>query len=464
MTMKTLLLWLSFGLIFTNACQAALPTDEPAGIRFFSGSWKDVLAEAKRQNKPVFVDIFTTWCGPCKLMAKQAFPNPKVAEKFNANFISYQIDAEKGEGIEVAKTYAVDAYPTSLYVAANGDLIHRAIGYSGIQGMIDEADKAIAAANDPNPLSAMEKEYAAGKRDSAFLAAYLQKRASVEMPNGEALDAYLKNVPEANWSSDQIIALIAGNLRTDNRKAFDLLMQRLGQLGDKHDQPSADLRNKISQCVGRIIDTRYRQAIANKDEQQLSDVIAINETYLTTARAQQLTKEQADELANGYRMRFYQQTKNSDKYRALASTEAAKLMAVSVDSVRAKNEAAYKRFQQQTAMMPDSVKQGDNFKQYAERMKGAETGQMAMKLNSIAWTYYETMSDPKDLNQALTWSAKSLEYDRDPMYLDTYANLLSKLGRKAEAIKTQQEAITKLKAAGKDTADYEKTLADMKQK
>lgn len=72
------------------------------------------------------------------------------------------------------------------------------------------------------------------------------------------------------------------------------------------------------------------------------------------------------------------------------------------------------------------------------------------------------MPDKQDLTQALSWSAKSLDYKRVPMYLDTYAHLLDKLGRKADAIKVEQEAIDKTKAAGDDAADYEKALAEMK--
>lgn len=457
--MKTCLLWLTLCLAVTTANSAALPTDEPSGIKFFTGSWKDVLAEAKRQNKPVFVDIYTTWCGPCKLMAKQAFPDAKVGEKFNANFISYQIDAEKGEGITVARKYAVDAYPTSLYVSGNGELIHRAIGYGGIPGMLTEADKAIAAAKDPNPLSAMEKQYESGTRDAEFLANYLSKRAAVGIPNGEALDAYLKVVPETEWGLEKNLAIIGGNLMTANSKAFALLADKAPAV-----RMNPKLGRPVMSGLFRAIENDFKKAVADKSEAGLEANVATRQQMSTLMQPMKPTSEAAESEANGYRMRFYQQTKNVDKYRLLATAEAGKLMAVSIDSVKAKNEAAYKRFQMQTAMMPDSIKSRDGFKKYAGSMKNAETGQMAMKLNSLAWTYYETMTDPKDLNQALTWSAKSLDYDRSGMYLDTYANLLSKLGRKAEAVKTQEEAIAKAKAIGEDSSGYEKTLAEMKKK
>ncbi len=438
--------------------------DDPAGIKFFTGSWKDVLTEARRQNKPVFIDIYTTWCGPCKMMAKQAFPDAKVGEKFNANFINYQIDAEKGEGITVAKQYAVAAYPTSLYVSADGDLIHRAIGYGGIKGLLDEADKAIEVANDPNPLSAMEKQYQNGQRETAFLAAYLQKRANVGIPNGEALEAYLKTTPEAEWKLDKNVALIAGNATTYNPKVFDLLLQKLIQTKDDKGEQALIARNKLGESVFRLNQAQFQEAIATKNEQTLTDVIKTNEAYLTAARGKALSSDQADEMATDYRMRFYQQTKNADKYGALAKAQADKLMNLKPVDIDRLNAAAYERFEDETRSLPDSIKQSANFKQYAASMKKLEPKQTAMKLNNLAWAYYENVNDKSRLNQALTWSAKSLEYDRIGMYLDTYAHLLNKQGRKAEAIKIQEEAIAKQKAAGEDASGYEKELASIKSK
>lgn len=108
-----LVMFLGFG---ASVRATALPTDEPPGVTFLKGSWKDALAEAKRQNKPIFLDVFTTWCPPCKRMAKEAFPNARVGAKFNIHFINYQLDAEKGEGIAIAKQYAVASYPTALYI------------------------------------------------------------------------------------------------------------------------------------------------------------------------------------------------------------------------------------------------------------------------------------------------------------------------------------------------------------
>lgn len=114
--------------------------DEPTGIRFFAGPWQQVLAEARRQNKPVFVDFYTDWCPPCRRMTREAFPNPLVGAAFNPRFINYQLNAELGEGVALAQQYGVRSYPTALYLTPGGQLVHRAVGYGGVKAMIEQAD------------------------------------------------------------------------------------------------------------------------------------------------------------------------------------------------------------------------------------------------------------------------------------------------------------------------------------
>ncbi|MBO0952271.1 thioredoxin family protein [Fibrella forsythiae] len=442
----------------TGLTRANVPAnDDPVGIKFFTGSWKDVLAEAKKQNKPVFVDIYTTWCGPCKLMAKQAFPDAKVGEKFNANFISYQIDAEKGEGIDVARKYAVTAYPTSLYVSASGELIHRAVGYGGIKGFLDEADKAISAANDPNPLSAMEKQYEGGKRDAEFLRTYLTKRAKLGMPNAEALDAFLTAAPQAEWLSKENIDAVTGNLTTAKSPAFEPLLNEIKsmRLDPSRMKSVQAAMQAVSQAVGRD----ERQA---KTEAELDQAIANSLKLRTALSGKAVSAADQKTAANDSRMNFYLRTKNVPKYREMATAIGNELLAVSPDSLKAKDAASYQKFMDQTKMVPDSMKATENFKRYAEMMKTIETQQVAGKLNSLAWTYFEKMSDAKDIQQALVWSTRMVSLDRKAAFLDTHAQLLGKVGRKAEAVAVEQEALEKAKETGEETGDYEKTLAALK--
>lgn len=433
--------------------------EDPVGIRFFTGTWQGLLAEAKKQNKPIFVDVYTTWCGPCKLMAKEAFPDKAVGELFNANFVSYQIDAEKGEGLAVAKQYNVTAYPTSLFVSADGNLIQRTVGYGGIKGLLDEAGKAVEAAKDPKSVAVWDKEFADGKRDADFLKSYLAKRGTLGMPNPEALDAFLSVVPESEWTSPAHIDAVAANLTTADSKAFDPLLQAAKAM--RMDRSRRQSISKVMQAVNMAVMQDQRKA---QTEADMTRAVANMMKLRTAFSPKPLTAQQQASMEDDAWMSFYQRTKNVPKYRELAVKSGDALMAISLDSLKAQNAAAYQQFQEQTKLMPDSIKATPNFSRMAEMMKTGATQQTASKLNNLAWAFFNNMTDPADLKQALTWSGRSLELDRSAAFLDTYAQLLGKLGRKDEAIKHEEEALTKAKASGQDTANFEKTLVALKQK
>lgn len=119
------------------------PATTSEGVIFAQGSFNEVLAQAKAESKMVFVDCYTSWCGPCKMLAKQTFPDPSVGEFFNPRFVSIQIDMEKGEGIELAKKWGVDAYPTMLILDANGEVKGRIVGFLKPQQLVEEVKKVL---------------------------------------------------------------------------------------------------------------------------------------------------------------------------------------------------------------------------------------------------------------------------------------------------------------------------------
>lgn len=86
------------------------------GIIFFKGSWDEVVIKAKNENKLIFIDFYTKWCGPCKMMADEIFVTKAVGDFYNSNFINYKIDAESIEGIPIARKYKVNLYPTFIFV------------------------------------------------------------------------------------------------------------------------------------------------------------------------------------------------------------------------------------------------------------------------------------------------------------------------------------------------------------
>lgn len=114
-------------------------SQEQSGIRFFSGTWKDVIAEAKKKKLPIFVDVYTDWCAPCKRMEREVFILPKVGKFFNSNFLCYRLNAEKAEGPELSKIFGFNAFPTWLYLNSEGILMSRNTDYMNADRFINSA-------------------------------------------------------------------------------------------------------------------------------------------------------------------------------------------------------------------------------------------------------------------------------------------------------------------------------------
>lgn len=98
------------------------------GMKFENLSFSEVLNKAKQENKLVFLDCYTVWCGPCKKMSNQVFPLKAVGDFMNARFVNVKIDMETGEGRELAKRYGVKAFPTMFLLNADGEVIHQIVG------------------------------------------------------------------------------------------------------------------------------------------------------------------------------------------------------------------------------------------------------------------------------------------------------------------------------------------------
>ncbi|MFA5453600.1 MAG: thioredoxin family protein, partial [Candidatus Methanomethylophilaceae archaeon] len=140
-----------------------------ANIIFEEGSWSEIVAKSKRENKPIFLDCYTTWCGPCKMMASTVFTNPKVAEYFNATFINAKFDMEKGEGIELKDKFQIGAYPTYIYISPGGEVLNRLVGSMPADDFLEKSKNSLKETN----LLNMQKRYVSGERSQSFLVDYL---------------------------------------------------------------------------------------------------------------------------------------------------------------------------------------------------------------------------------------------------------------------------------------------------
>jgi thiol:disulfide interchange protein len=108
------------------------------------------LEKAKAEKKAVFLDFYTTWCMPCRMMDESVFRDWDVAEYMAENVVSVKVNAEKGRGIELKSQFGVGAYPTFVFVAPNGTELSRKEGTISIADFKKMAKTAVWKVKSPN--------------------------------------------------------------------------------------------------------------------------------------------------------------------------------------------------------------------------------------------------------------------------------------------------------------------------
>jgi thiol:disulfide interchange protein len=139
--MKKTLGILSLLALISFAFTFSLNKSSESNIQFSAKNFNEVLADAANAEKLVFIDVSTSWCGYCKKMKANTYTDASVINLVNSKYISKSIDAEKGEGIAIAKKYNVRAYPTVLVLNAKGELLKTGEGYLKPNQLIQFLDK-----------------------------------------------------------------------------------------------------------------------------------------------------------------------------------------------------------------------------------------------------------------------------------------------------------------------------------
>ena len=115
----------------------SVKSKEGEGIKFKGLTLEKAKAEALKNDQFIFIDAYTSWCGPCKKMAATSFKDAAVGELFNEKFINLKIDCELDvDGPEISRMYKVAAYPTLLIIDGNGKLIKQVVGFKSAEQLI----------------------------------------------------------------------------------------------------------------------------------------------------------------------------------------------------------------------------------------------------------------------------------------------------------------------------------------
>ncbi len=154
---------------FISACLALSLYSFSQGVNFEELTLQEALNKAKMEKKLVFLDGYTSWCGPCKYMANTIFPQKEAGDFFNKHFVNVKFDMEKGEGLEIRKNFKVRAYPTFLILTPEGIEQYRIVGGGDLKNFIEKVERGLAS---KKALVALEKEYQSGKMQKTGMLDY----------------------------------------------------------------------------------------------------------------------------------------------------------------------------------------------------------------------------------------------------------------------------------------------------
>lgn len=192
------------------------------GIHFEKGTFAEALEKSKKSGKLIFMDCYTSWCAPCKMMNTTVFTEAKAGEFFNQNFINVKFDMEKGEGRDLSKRYGMQVFPTYLLLDAEGNEQHRVVGGHDTDEFIHLIKSGM---ESENSIAGMQKRFESGGQNLDFLRQYIEV-----LGNGYRFDMLPAVLDElCRQSGENILAkdwqLIQRYLSNPSSYAFEYVAQ-----------------------------------------------------------------------------------------------------------------------------------------------------------------------------------------------------------------------------------------------
>ena len=193
----------------SNNSQSDTSNTTSEGMNFFHGSLEDALALAAEEEKLVFVDVYTIWCGPCVVMQETVFPLPEVGEFFNARFVNFKLDAESEEqnGPELAARYDIGVYPTYLILDHEGNELNRASSALPSEQFISLVNRMLSESE--SDFDQLQARFDSGERSTEFIQQYLLavtvELSFLEVDNQdiESVEAYYEEIQKFNAIADE---------------------------------------------------------------------------------------------------------------------------------------------------------------------------------------------------------------------------------------------------------------------
>jgi len=349
------------------------------GIDFFHGTWEEALEQAKAEDKIIFVDAYTTWCGPCKKMSKSVFTQKEVGDYFNQHFVALKLDMEKEQGRKFGRSYPVSAYPTFYFIDGNGETVLTTKGAMGAEKFIALGTSAVSKVDYSADFA---KEYEKGNRDPELVFNYVKALNKSGKSSLKVANDYIKTQKDLT-TPENIKFLIEATTQADSR-IFGLLVKNKAQAIAATDEAT----------VNGVIEKACKKTAQKAIEFNSEDLQKEAKTKM-----KQHLPGKAEVFANTSDMEFYKAAGDANNY--LKSCMC-----------------------------------------YAKKTVKSDASQLNLLASDINKNFSD---DTKAMKQAEKMAKKAAENGGLYNYYFTYADILSKNGKKQEALKMAQKSLDLVK-------------------
>jgi thioredoxin-related protein len=417
--------------------------EEGKGIHWTTGlSWEQIKQKAKSENKYIFIDAYTTWCGPCKMMDKYVYSNDTVGDFFNRNFIAVKAQMDKTENDEqtiidwykdakkIQNDYSITAYPSLIFLSPQSSILYKIEGYRPVQPFVDTAKLVLTNGtvyNDPyKEYRNLVTDYKQGIKHYDRMpymigeAVKLFDTALARQLFKEHLE-YVSGLNETERYTKENIKLWSSFLLKLDSKALQFFLKDSIKIDKVMGQRGFSASNVNKTIQGRIVDSFFRmqmgmtttitgQKVPNseimfmwlpgrKDGKIEPDYVEADWKKLKKMIREYFGESYATRNVNTAKMRWYGKHQNMTSY-----------MKTYFDEL--------------------------------DKYPPTDLANWYWPINESAWETFLYANDKELLKKALEWMDKIIQHGANSDdYFDTYANLLYKLGRTKEAIEWEEKAV-----------------------
>ena len=389
-------------------------SDTSKGISFEKDlTWVQVQAKAQSENKGIFVDFYGTWCGPCKAMDSVVYSLASVGYFTNAHFISVkvQIDSTAGDDVRIRSWYSVaremrgeyqiEVLPTFLFFTAYGKLVHR---FSGFIKPLDFILVAKDATDTGKQCYALLDKFKNGILSDSLmpkLARTFESLGDKETAKQIAhryIDGYLWNLSDHEILTKEHLEFAGDYIQSSDDKGFHWFYHH-------------------SRKIDKIVRKGYAETIIDRviNREEVSPFL------ITYKGKDHIIDREPDWMT--LRHKIHQKYSEKCADRIIINTKI----------------YWYSRAKKWQELIDAYIKRVDRY--------GLDTaGRLGFFLinNMVYDVIFKYSNSKRDIKKAIKWMKIIVfrNHNISPIELDTYANLLYKLGRREEAIYWESRAVS----------------------